>query len=275
MYEQYWQLNCAPFENNSDPGFFFGARSHHATLLKLRYLVENGKGGGLVIGGVGIGKTYLIEVLRDQLPETYGPIAHLGFPQLSPGELLSYLAVELGADESAVTGSDAGLDRTIRCIEQQLVRSAEQGRHPILVIDEAHLIDDPRVFQTLQLLLNFRRPGQVDFSLVLAGEHALLSRVQRIAQLDDRLAVKCVLQPLTADETARYVAHRLEVAGTRQPIFDDSAIHALYELSGGVPRRINRLCDLALLVGYADRMTVVSEAHIDAVSEELVAVVPD
>ena len=103
----------------------------------------------------------------------------------------------------------------------------------------------------------------------------MLSSIRRIVQLEERLAVKCVLRPFTAEETIAYVSHRLQAAGAAKPIFEPEAMQPLFELSGGVPRRINRICDLSLLVGFADESSSVSAEQVEAVSEELTAVVPD
>ena len=275
MYERYWQLDRNPFDDDGDLRGFFRSETHQATLLKLRYLFENGKGTGLLAGPTGIGKTYLIEVLKQQLGESYGPFLHLVFPQMSPAELLAWLAVELGAD-AAVIGSDkAGRDRTVREIDAQLRKFSELGRHPVIVVDEAHLIEDFQVFQALRLLLNFQHGKKCRFSLIFSGQHELLGTVRRLEQLEERLSVKCLLRPLAAEETAGYVACRLEAAGAPRPIFQPDAMRPLHELSGGIPRRINRLCDLALLVGFADESESISAEQVEAVAEELTAVVAD
>ena len=274
MYERYWQLDRNPFDNEADLSGFFRSETHQATLLKLRYLIENAKGAGLLAGGTGCGKTYLTEVLAQQLEESHGPFIHLVFPQMSAAKLLSYLAVELGADAASVTAA-GGLDRTVREIDRLLKAFGEQQRHPIIIIDEAHLIEDVQVFQALRLLLNFQQHKKCLFSLIFVGQRELLHSVRRIGQLDERLAVKCLLRSLSPDETTAYVSHRLEVAGAPRPIFEPAAMQPLFELSGGVPRRINRLCDLALLVGFADESHTISAEQIEAVAEELTAVVPD
>src|SRR5579863_3447281 len=157
MYERFWQLDRNPFDDDDDLRGFYGSETHQATLLKLRYLVENGKGTGLLVGGTGSGKSYLINVLRQQLGESHGPFIHLVFPQMSPAELLGYLAVELGADQVAAgQGGAWGLERTVREIEQRLRQYGEQNRHPVIIVDEAHLIEDFQVFQARRLLLNFQ-----------------------------------------------------------------------------------------------------------------------
>lgn len=275
MYEHFWQLDRNPFDDDDDLRGFYRSETHQATLLKLRYLIENGKGTGLLVGGTGFGKSYLIQVLTQQLGESHGPFIHLVFPQMSPAELLGYLAVELGADANTFGREAVGLDRTIREIDRLLRKYSEQNRHPVIVVDEAHLIEDFQVFQALRLLLNFQQPKKCRFSLIFVGQRELLNTVRRLGQLEERLSVKCLLRPLSAEETSAYVTHRLEAAGATRPIFELTAMQPLHELSGGVPRRINRLCDLALLVGFADDSTSISAEQVEAVAEELTAVVPD
>jgi general secretion pathway protein A len=152
---------------------------------------------------------------------------------------------------------------------------SEQNRHPVIIVDEAHLIEDIQVFQALRLLLNFQEQDKCRFSLIFVGQRELLNTVRRLGQLEERLSVKCLLRPLSAEETAAYVTHRLEAAGSTRPIFEPTAMQPLHELSGGVPRRINRLCDLALLVGFADGSSSISPEQVEAVAQELTAIVPD
>lgn len=272
MYERYWQLDSNPFENDADPKAFFRSETHQAALLKLRYLIENRKGVGLVAGGTGLGKSYLTRMLARQMDEQCRPWVNLVFPQMAPAELLAYLAVELGADPQVVGSETGGLDRTVREIERMLKMHNEQDVHPVVIVDEAHLIEDLQVFQALRLLLNFQRNQHHQFTLVFIGQRELLQTVRRLGQLEERLSVKCLLRPLTDAETAEYVDCRLKAAGADRQIFDEAALQSIYELSAGVPRRINRLCDLALLVGFADESAVISADQVEAVAEEMTTV---
>lgn len=274
MYEAYWKLRQGPFEGSPDARFFFDSETHQAALLKLRYLVENRKGAGLLVGGGGYGKSFLLKVLAAELGEQSGLVIPVLFPQMSPSELMAYIAAELGG-KSDPAHEAPSLDRTIRHIQDALAVFAQRQQHPVIVIEEAHLIDDPQVFQALRLLLNFQPQHGGAFTLILSGQRDLLSRIRRLPQLEERLTVKCLLRPLSYEETLGYVTHRLKAAGADQPPFEPSAYDTLYELSGGIPRRINRLCDLALLVGYADNLDVITPAQLEAVSEELAAVMPD
>jgi general secretion pathway protein A len=275
VYESYWQLAGNPFGDDCSPQFYFDSQTHQAALLKLRYLIENRKGLGLLVGATGSGKSFLTRVLAEELAESQGPFVTLGFPQLSAAEMLAYLAVELGAGESAVDSRTVGLDRTLREIERLLNGFAKQGKHPVIVVDEAHLIDDVEVFQSLRLLLNFQQSDRRHFTLLLSGQPELLPHVRRVGPLEERMTIKCVLRSLSLNETADYVRFRLQAAGGAPGIFDDAALLAVFELSGGVPRRINRLCDLALLVGFADESPSISAAQVEAVSDELTSVAVD
>ena len=203
IYESYWGLTRSPFENACDADFFYRSDTHQASLLKMRYVVENRLGAGLLVGGVGYGKTYLARLLERELSANAGPFVHLLFPQLSPAELLAYLAVELGADESAVGHGRGDLDVTLRQLERRLRELTASGRHPVIIIDDAHLIDDPQVFRTLQLLLNYSQCDDIDFTLLLLGEHNLLGPIERMAQLNERLGARGLLKPLSRDETRR------------------------------------------------------------------------
>lgn len=267
MYAQYWNLGSRPFENDGNPAFFYRSRTHRAAMLKLKYLLESNKGAGLLVGGTGFGKTYLTRILLRELAEPFAPLVQVQYPFLSPTELLAYLAAELSGDDSEISRDVTATDRILRRLEGALLQHAQAHRHPVIVLDDAHLITDPAVFQTLQLLLNFRE--QSPFTLLITGQASLLARVAHLPELDERLGVKSQLQPFSKEETAAYVCHRLQVAGMKSSIFNDAALNEIHELSGGVPRRINRIADLSLLVGYVDRLSELSPREVGSVADEI------
>jgi type II secretory pathway predicted ATPase ExeA len=271
MYETYWQLDRKPFENSDDPRFYYPGESHQGTLLKLRYVVENRRGGAILAGGAGTGKTLLARMLARQLAEGCKPLVHLVFPQMPAAELLSYLADELAAPGAAARG----IDQTIRRIQNFLEENEARGQHAVVAIDEAHLLEDIDTLEALRLLLNFEVKARPALTLLLLGQPRLLPMIDRMPGLEERLALKCLLRPFTLDETASYVAHRLQAAGAKRQIFDPAAIEALYGLTHGLARRINRLCDLGLLIGFAEERPAVTAAQLEAVSQELVTVAPE
>jgi general secretion pathway protein A len=272
MYEAYWQLESKPFENTSDTRFYFPCEAHQGALLKLRYAVENRRGAALLTGGSGLGKSLLVQTLARQLEREFTPLVHLVFPDMPPPQLLAYLADELAGTRSATAPTIA---QSVRSIERTLAAAAEEGRHPVLVIDEAHLLRDGPALDTLRLLTNFQFGARAAMTLLLVGQPALLPALDRMADLDERMGVKCLLRAFTRDETIGYVNHRLASAAARRLIFQDDALQAVHDFSHGVPRRINRLCDLALLIGFAEEQPSLGAAQIEAVAEELATVAPE
>jgi general secretion pathway protein A len=273
MYESYWQLNRKPFDSGCDPAFYYPGESHQAAFLKLRYAIENQRGGALLAGPSGSGKTMLVGMLRGLLAESATPLVHLVFPQMSTEELLAYLASKLGGSDDGP--GTPGIRESIERIEQSLVEAADEGRPPVVVIDEAQLLVDRRTLEAIRLLLNFEHAGRPAMTLLLVGQPAILPTLERMPPVEERLGVKCLLRPFTSRETAEYVAHRLCHAGAKQAIFEPEALESLHELTHGIPRRINRLADLALLIGYAEECRTIDAERIESVSQELVVVAPE
>jgi general secretion pathway protein A len=267
MYEPYWQLDCRPFESTADARFQFPAAAQRGALLKLRYALENRRGAALLAGESGLGKSYVAQTLLRQLGEAFAPRVQLVFPQMPADQLLTYLADQLTGQNSSLT---ATVDQSVRRIEHCLREHAKAGRHPIIVIDEAQLLATSHTLETIRLLMNFQHDGQPLASYLLVGQTGLALAAQRMPQLDERLAVKCLLTRLSKTETAGYIQHRLAAAGAKRPIFDVSAVETIFQLTQGVPRRINRLCDLALLVGYGEELRTLSASHIESIQEELI-----
>ena len=269
MYEPYWHLDRPAFDNDADTRFYFPGRSHQGALLKLRYAIENRKGAALLVGGHGLGKTYLTHVLEHDLEATYRPVIRLLFPQLSPAEFLAYLASRLGATDTDT--APLRVDRALRQLERRLEELTLQHHHPVLIVDEAHLLEAAHL-QTLQLLLNFEQEPRIAFSLLLVGQPELLPKIARVSALHERISVRTTLQPLSETETLAYVKHRLQVAGVTEPIFADETLQSFWELSHGIPRKINQLCDLSLLVGFADGLQSLTPIELEAAAGELVGV---
>ena len=211
MYESYWQLDEKPFENCADPRFYYPGESPQAALLKLRYAVENRRGGALLTGASGTGKTLIVAMLRRMLGENHAPFVHLVFPQMSTADLLAYLADEL--DGSPGNSENGSVQTSIRRIERFLGDNTGKGRHAVITIDEAHLITSAETWEAIRLLMNFEVERRPALSLLISGQTALLPMLDRMPQLDQRLGVKCLMRPFTVEETAAYATHRLKTAG--------------------------------------------------------------
>ena len=271
MYEAYWQLDARPFDHSAESRFYYPGPSQQAALLKLRYVIENRRGAAILAGESGLGKTLVAQTLLRQLGDAFRPRVHLVFPHMPPEQLLAYLADQVSGSTAHGTQT---VEQSVRRIEASLADQARAGRHAVIVIDEAHLLRESRALETIRLLLNLEHNAQPLATYLLVGQTGLALDVQRLPQLDERLAVKCLLTRLTASETAAYVQHRLAAAGAKQAIFDDSAIEEIHRLTHGIPRRINRLCDLALLVGFGEELRTLSRGQIESIYQELVGVGP-
>jgi general secretion pathway protein A len=273
MYKTYWQLNCRPFENCTDSRFYYPSEVHQGALLKLRYAVENARGAALLTGAAGSGKTLLINSLRRQLDACFTPMVHLVFPQMPVADLLAYLAVEIGAQPR--TDARVTVDESVRSLQHFLIENSRRGCQAVIAIDEAQLLIESGALETLRLLMNFEGPSRPALTLLLIGQPQLLPALERMPGLEARLGVKCLLRPLSLEETVSYVNHRMTAAGAQHEIFSSEALSTLHQLTGGNPRRINRLCDLALLIGYAEEQVRINSPHIEAVSNELVTISPE
>lgn len=272
MYLDYWQLDAKPFEPTCDTPFLYAGEAQKSALHKLRYAIESRRAAGLLAGPAGVGKTLLIETLARELDSRCLPLVRVVFPQMSERDLLVYLAEHLGAppaDPPRYT-----IEESLRRLEYVLRENMRANRHAVLVIEEAHLLEDSGLIEPLRLLLNLTVDGRPPLTLLLVGQLSLLPMAARHGSFDERLDIKVFMQALTAGETAAYVEHRLEAAGASRDIFSAEALTTVHQLTGGLPRRINRLCDLALVVGFASGARNIDGDDLRAVHDELVAAVP-
>ncbi len=269
MYESFWQLESKPFENAADPAYYVPLETHQAALLKLRYAIESNRGAALLAGMPGVGKTLIVHALVSQLGPQYAPITHVVFPQMPADQLLAYIAESLSG--LPATNAPPSIDRSVRVIEQQLWQNTEAGRHAVLIVDEAQDLEEMGALETIRLLLNFQFDMRPPLTVLLVGQPALLPALDRMSELDERMGVKCLLRPLTQQETTHYIQHRLQAAGAKREVFSAAALAMIHQLTHGVPRRINRLCDLALLIGFAEERATIDQQLVESVAEELVA----
>jgi type II secretory pathway predicted ATPase ExeA len=270
MYESYWELQRAPFETGCDERFYYAGSTHRVSLAKLQWAVQRRHGAVLLSGGFGMGKTMLAELLGSQCDRDVEPVLHVVFPPLTAPPLLAYLAEELEAtlDDEQRCETDS-VHKTIRYLTELLTDNARNGKHALVIVDEAQLLQDAATLEALRMLTNLHCEGRPVLTLLLVGQPSLLSTVGRMPQLEGRLAAKCVLRPFSLDESAAYVEHRLQAAGATRPIFEAEALRSVHALTGGVPRLINRLCELVLLVGCSQQTRSIQPEQVENVGLEI------
>lgn len=271
MYESYWKLKARPFPQATDPPLFFRSQSGAAALLRFRFAVENLSGPALLLGQSGCGKTSLVRWFASE-NTSLRPFVHAVIPSLGVEEQLRMLLCELSEDQRGL-GTSGPLDVIFRELRAQLRRHTACGRRPLLFFDDAHLLSDDCLQQVVLPLLHLAEAdANLKLMVLLAAQPAFATRVRRFGQLSERIAVTATLSGFSADETAGYVRQCLEHVGATESIFSRAAVQRLHEVSGGIPRRLNRLCDMALLVGFAEQKSQLSESDIDAISGELMPV---
>jgi general secretion pathway protein A len=259
MYQEYWKLKEKPFQNTPDPRFLYYSSQHEETLLKLVYAVKERLGAAVLTGVFGCGKTLLGQALFQELPEDKYKIAFIANPQMDYVELLRSIVRHLKSIELPAKKTELSADYLLELLYNILINNMRDGKETVIVIDEAHIIKDEKIFEEMRLLLNFQLQDRFLLTLLIFGQPELRQMIEDNKQLEQRVAVKCHLESLTETDTKNYIIHRLKVAGSTEAIFSDAAIKIIFEHSGGIPRRINRLCDLCLLAGFGQKVNQINE----------------
>ena len=269
MYEAYWNLSQKPFQYRTAVSQCYAVQSQRAALLRLQYCIENSAGCALLLGESGLGKTTLLKMLESTC-SSLRPFVLLAFPGLEPIEQLRIIAGRLSESDSEPAGGTDGLLLSI--YSSFLEETTEMSHHPVICFDDAQLMT-PRVMTDVVLpLLNIRDfDDRLNFTIILSGQPILAADLARQPQLRERTAVTAKLSGLTRDETRTYVRSRMEACGADGNVFADSALSRLQDISHGNPRRLNRLCDMALLVACAEELSWITAREIDCVSTELLS----
>ena len=243
MYEEYFSLKERPFSLTPDPEFLFLSGSHQRALDHLLFGLESGEGFIVVTGDIGVGKTTVCRALLRRLPERFATALVVN-TLLTEKELLRTILDDFGAPVPDGTRKDL-----LDALNRFLLAEAEGGRRPVLIIDEAQNLSPP-LLEQVRLLSNLETEKRKLLQIVLFGQKELQEklRLPQLRQFDQRITVRATILPLDLRETSRYIQHRMSVAGAAGSTFlSPAAERLLHRRSRGVPRRINQLCDRALL----------------------------
>jgi general secretion pathway protein A len=250
-YTEHWGLQKMPFENTPNPKYYFPSPNHEEALQRLLYGIEARKGAVILTGEIGCGKTLLSRTLMDHLAEDKYDTALIADPSFEDAQLFREVLYQLGIDSA---GSELDLRHRLN---DRLLDNLKRGVDTVLIVDEAQVIRDDQMFETLRLLLNFQLNDRFLLTLVLLGQPELRTRLQRLDQFYQRVAIRYHLGPFSEAEVASYIRFRLEVAGCKREIFTRDACSLIFQACGGIPRKVNTLCDLCLLLSSMEKATVV------------------
>jgi len=243
---------------------FYRSPQHEEALRRLLYVIEHRKGVAMLTGEVGCGKTTVTKALADHLNRDRVRLQMISNPALAPEDLIKAILLKLG-------GSAANGSKTLMLDELQriLTDNAAAGCSTVLAIDEAHVIGNRATLDELRMLLNIQTDDAFLVTLILLGQPPLLRSIAELQPLKERIAVKFNLGPLDAANTMRYLLFRLKSSGACRGIFTREAAQLIFDFSGGIPLRINNLCDRALLMGVMHNARLVDSRIVREAIEDI------
>ena len=265
MYEAFYGLTSKPFQLNPDPSFYFGSKQHSRAKAYLEYGVSRHEGFVVITGEIGAGKTTILRTLIDSLHGSDVVIGHLVTTQLGAEDTLRMVGAAFGFHVKDVSKA-----QLLITLEAFLVNQTSQGKRCLLIVDEAQNLTAQAV-EELRMLSNFQFGNQALLQSFMVGQPEFREILQRpeMEQFRQRVAATCHIGPLDAEETQRYIEHRLTCAGAKgKPSFEPTAFNAIFKATRGIPRRINSLCDRLLLLGFLAEKTHLTRADVDEVVQE-------
>ncbi|NJA07887.1 AAA family ATPase [Methylococcaceae bacterium WWC4] len=266
MYDGFYNLNQKPFQLSADPDFFFQSTVHKRALAYMHYGLTQGEGFVLVIGSPGTGKTMLVKSLIKNLNKDKLLIGVMMTSQVGPEDTLRMAASTFGFK---FTLSDKA--SLLTGFERFIVEKAREGRRLLLIVDEAQNLPKQSL-EELRMLTNLDVNGHPVFQVFLIGQTELKRTIYSadMEQLKQRIVSTFQLDPLDVEETREYILFRLQTAGWQgKPEFGVGVFEAIHQFTGGIPRRINTLCDRLMLFGYLEELGLIDEQSVKRVIVEV------
>ena len=252
LYGAFYGVNEPPFDLTPNPRFLFLSSRQREALGNLRYALATSKGFSLILGDAGTGKTTLVRTALAELGDTPSRYVLVSNPTLGRAEFYEFLARDFGLSEEAGRSKTRFLSELQLDVEARFAAGGLTG----LIIDEAQSLPH-ELLEEIRLLGNIETQTTKLLNIILCGQPELAERLNEpsLRQLKQRLALRCQLQPLTAEESASYISGRVRIAGgSPGDIFTREAVMAIHEASKGIPRTINVLCDNTLIAGFAQQV---------------------
>jgi general secretion pathway protein A len=266
IYTDFFNLRGSPFSITPDPEFLFLSETHRSVLEKIEYGIQNRMGFILLTGEVGTGKTTLCRALLDHLHDRIQTVYVIN-PSLNGLELLAGILDDLCISYPKQSSKKELIDRLNRYLLEN-----EEKNPVVIIIDDAQTMP-PETLEDLRLLSNLETDKTKLLQMLLVGQPELLTQLDQpvMRQLKQRVAVNCHLNYLGLDEVGGYIERRLFIAGNQGQIrFASDVIRQIHKQSGGIPRMINKICDMALIAAYTASSYVVQSSHLKSASSELI-----
>ena len=258
MYETFFGLREKPFTIVPDPEFLYWADTHSNAYTMLEYGILNNAGFTVITGEIGCGKTTLIRKLLESLEST-ATIGLITNTMPQPGQLLEWVMMSLGQpfEEKSYVG-------LYQQFQQFLIDEYTQGRHVVLIVDEAQNLG-VETLEELRMLSNINSDKDQLIQMILVGQPQLRDLLRRpeLHQFLQRISSDFHLKALSDNEVVEYIYHRLYIAGAQERLFSQNACLMIAHASSGVPRTINVLCDRALVYGFSAGSRQISTHVID------------
>jgi general secretion pathway protein A len=217
------------------------------------------KGGAMLSGEIGCGKTTLTKVCVRELSKAPFDIGVVVNPRLEPLEFIQEVVYQFGIKDVPDTKV-----KCLRRLNEKMIDNLRANRETLLIVDEAHLLTLSNL-EEIRLLLNFQLNDRFLMTVMLIGQPELKDKIKDISQLNQRIAIKYHLESFNFNDTARYIQFRQKRAGRDRSAFDRDAMNTIYRYAKGVPRNINNLCDLSLLVGFSKNQEVIGSNIIESI----------
>ncbi|MFK8051614.1 MAG: AAA family ATPase [Woeseiaceae bacterium] len=264
-YEEHFNLTEQPFRLTPDPDFVYWSEQHQRAKSHLDSTIWLADGFVILTGEVGSGKTTLLQSFLQDLDDNV-EYAVISQTQLSPEEFLQAVLVEFGFKPFG-----KGKAELLDMLNTFLLEQYSEGRRVLLIIDEAQNLSR-RVLEEIRLLSGLETHKEKILRIIISGQPELRDKINRddLRQLTQRVRLRYHLEPLSEEDQAAYIRHRLSVAGAEdRELFDEDCFPIIFEYTGGVPRLTNTLCDTALLCAFADERQNVDAELLRAAIEEL------
>ncbi len=266
MYDEFYKLSGKPFQLTPDCRFFFNSKGHHRAMAYLRYGLEQGEGFIVITGPVGTGKTMLVHNLFKEIENKDVLAAQLVTTQVEPEDVLRMVCASFGL-------AHQGQNKATLLHNLEAVARARhiEGKRVLLVVDEAQNLP-ARSVEELRMLSNFQVEGKALFQTFLLGQDEFKRTLQGpgMEQVRQRIIASYHLDPLSMEETRKYIEHRLHLVGWQDdPKIEEDVFDGIYEFTRGIPRRINSLCDRLLLSCALEELHTVTTDELEAVVDEI------